>query len=278
MTAPTQPDAAPEVRASVEFQTEAAEVLHAADPASVAGTQPLEVRSITPPMTRVLLRVEGTSIKWFGVAMARSGSGRARTGAPLVFFTPSPWQGGYRDPDYDAFTRWRRLFDRYTWAMGAQLAASTAPMVLVIPFYRSDQSGSLGSFLREWRAVLKAVLTKAYHTVDPLALRADYRFEHLYAASFSNGIATQRNFVTAGAGVADALRMSYNLDGQASGLLWNATRSMSYDNVRPRAAVNPVGNHWYLGGRFDKLRAAYPKGTDHGRCPLLLLHALSLGH
>lgn len=266
---------APAVRATTEFETSAVEPLHAVDPASVAGTGPLEVRTIAPPMTRVLVRVEGTSITWFGVAMARSGSGQARTGLPLVFFTPSPWQGGYRDPDYETFKPWMRLFDRYTAVIGAQMVAALAPLVLVIPFYRSAQSGSLGSFLQDWRVVLKAVLAEAINTVDPMALRTGYDFDRIYTGSFSNGIATQRNFVTAGAGVEGALCKSFNLDGQASGTLWNASRSVVYENVRPRGAINPVGSHWYVGGRFEKIRAAYPKGTDHGRSPLLLMHGLS---
>lgn len=271
----TAPASTPVFGASTEFQTSDVQPLHAVDPASVAGTAPLEVKTLTPPLTRVLVRVEGTSIRWFGVALARSRSGQARTGAPFVFFTPSPWQGGYRDPDYDAFKTWMRLFDRYTSVMGAQLAASGAPLILVIPFYRSDQSGQLGSFLADWRPVVQAVLTEAINTVDPMALRSDYTFDHLYTGSFSNGIVTQRNFVVAGAGVVGALRKSINLDGQASGVLWNAARSVVYENVRPRSATNPVGSHWYVGGRFEKVRAMYPKGTDHGRSQLLLAHGLT---
>src|SRR5262249_12931456 len=124
-----------------------------AEPSSLPGTGPLIPRDISPQLTRKLVSVNGSSIKWFGVVVPLNSLGRIVGGAPHLFFTPSPWQGGYQDGTYDQFTAWNGLWDKYTSAMGSQLVVSGMPQILVVPFYKNAQSGNLGGFLTNWREV-----------------------------------------------------------------------------------------------------------------------------
>lgn len=245
-----------------------------ADPSSLDGTAPLRTRTISPPLTRKLISVTGTSIKWFGVVIPLTQSGGVAGGLPLIFFTPTPRQGGFFDPSYDQFTRWHKLWDKYTSAMGSQLVASGAPQILVIPFYKNSQAGNLGSFLANWREVVSAVVTEAIISSDPLFLRNKFEFTEIFTASFSNGIVTHQNFNTGGAGAASMTRIGFDLDGQASGSNWRPSRAVVYMNTRTSGA-NPTGNTWHVGGRLAALERKYPGKTDHNLCTFLLLHGLS---
>lgn len=246
-----------------------------ADPSSVDGVGDVAPLTIAPPLTRRLVRVTGSSITWFGVVVPVKGSGGAVGGSPHVTFTPSPWQGGYQDGTYEQFDAWRRLFDKYTSAMGSQMVAAGVPQILVLPIYRNAQAGNLGEFLANWREVLEVVITAALNSVDPLFNRDTYRFDAIYSSSFSNGIATHRNFHLQGNGVSAMTRMAFDLDGQASGMMWRANRSVVYANTRVPGATNPVGNCWHVGGRLGLLRPSFPGSTDHNICPFLLMHGLS---
>jgi hypothetical protein len=247
-----------------------------AEPSSMPGTAALRSRDISPQLTRKLVSVTGTSIKWFGVVVPLDGSGGIIGGAPHIFFTPSPWQGGYNDNTYDQFARWNGLWDKYTSAIGSQLVVSGAPQILVIPFYRNSQSGQLGDFLNNWREVVAAVVTAVIHDIDPLFLRSTYRFDHIFSSSFSNGIVTLQNFHTRATGAAGMTRMAFDLDGQASGSNWRPSPGQSYRNTPAPRGVNPSGMDWHVGGRFAQLRPRYPGTSDHNLCPFLLLHGLTL--
>lgn len=113
-----------------------------AEPPSLPGTGPLRPRDISPRLTRKLVSVNGTSIKWFGVVVPLNGSGGIAGGAPHLFFTPAPWQGAHYDNTYDQFTQWNGLWDKYTSIIGSQLVVSGVPQILVIPFYKNSQYGT----------------------------------------------------------------------------------------------------------------------------------------
>jgi hypothetical protein len=246
-----------------------------AEPSSLDGTGPLQPRSISPPLTRKLVSVSGTSIKWFGVVVPLDNSGGIIGGAPHLFFTPSPWQGGYQDPGYDRFALWHGLWDKYTSAIGSQLVVSGVPQILVIPFYRNSQSGNLGAFLTNWREAISAVLTVAVDSIDPLFLRDKFEFDKIFSSSFSNGIVTHKNFNTSGAGAGSMTRIAFDLDGQAAGSRWRPSKGVVYLNTPAPSGLNPVGTSWYVGGRFAQIRQRYPGTIDHNLCPFLLLHGLS---
>jgi hypothetical protein len=66
-----------------------------ADPASLDGTNPLQSRSISPQLTRKLVSVSGSSIKWFGVVVPRDQSGGSG-GRPHISSPPRPGKAGTR--------------------------------------------------------------------------------------------------------------------------------------------------------------------------------------
>jgi len=263
------------VTATVEQEDENSQLWVVAEPSSLPGNSPLQPLEISPQLTRKLVRVSGTSIKWFGVVVPRNEAGEILGDAPHIFFTPSPGQGGYQDGTYDPFTQWMPLWDKYTSCIGSQLVASTTPQILVIPFYKNAQSGNLGSFLTNWQEVVSAVLTAAIDSIDPLFLRDKFEFDKIFSSSFSNGIVTLQNFSTQGVGVAAMTQMAFDLDGQASGSTWRPSVGVSYRNTAAPQGINPSGSDWYVGGRFAQIRPSYSGTTDHNLCPLLLLHGLT---
>lgn len=244
-----------------------------ANPGSLDGTGLLRSQSISPPLTRKLVRVNGTSITWFGVVVPTDQTGGIMGGPPHIFFTPSPYQGGYQDAGYNQFSQWQGLWDKYTSLVGSQLVASTKRQILVIPFYKNAQTGNLGSFLTNWEEVISAVVTASIDSIDPLFLRNTYQFNEIFTSSFSNGITSHQNFNTHGG--AAATRVAFDLDGQASGSNWTPGRGVVYSNTHPPHGQNPTGTHWFVGGRFAELRRSYQDTTDHNLCPFLLLHGLA---
>jgi hypothetical protein len=267
------------VRATVTQAETNSQLWVVAEPASVPGTGPLRPQEIAPVLTRRLVRVTGTSIKWFGVVVPLDENDGVVGGVPHIFFTPSPYQGGYYDGGYDEFTQWLKLWDKYTSAIGSQLVVSGVSQVLVIPFYKNAQTGKLGSFLTNWKEAVSAVLTEAVNSVDPYFLRDTFEFDGIYSSSFSNGITTLQDFTTGGAGVAAMTRKAFDLDGQASGSTWRPVNGISYRNTGAPRGTNPVGDDWFVGGRFAQIRPRYPGTSDHNLCPFLLLHGLStFGH
>jgi hypothetical protein len=261
--------------ASLETQDVNSQFWVAADPTSLDGTGPLRPRSLSHALTRKLIRVSGTSIKWFGVVVPVNSSGGVIGGAPHIFFTPSPGQGGYQDGTYSEFTHWRGLWDKYTSAIGSQLVASGAQQILVIPFYTNAQTGNLGAFLTNWKEAIRAVLTVAVNATDPLFLRDKFEFTEIYTSSFSNGITSHQNFNQQGAGAASMTTIAFDLDGQAAGSKWRPGRGVVYANTGAQGGANPAGNTWHVGGRFGQIRPSYPGASDHNLCPFLLLHGLS---
>jgi hypothetical protein len=200
-----------------------------AEPSSLSGSGPLRPRDISPQITRKLVSVTGTSIKWFGVVVPLDKSGGVAGGSPHLFFTPGPGQGGYADGGYDQFTKWNGLWDKYTSIVGSQIVVAGAPHILVIPFYQNSQIGSLGSFLTNWKEVVSAVITAAINSIDPLFLRKTFEFDQIFSSSFSSGNLTHQNFHTKGADVSSMTRMAFCLDGMANGtpLNWSPPRAVA---------------------------------------------------
>ena len=251
---------------------------------SVSGTALMEGTSVRVSFSRRLYRVEGTSINWFGVALPKNLS---QAPLPLIYFTPTPHQGGAEDPAYDSWgAAWDSLFGTYIYYMGAQVAASTAQLALVIPFYRNAQTNDLGTFNLNWSEVVTALVGAALE--DELfgsgwvVVRDRYSFDSIYTASFSNGWGAHSAFWGKGSGVVAATRYAIDLDGAAAkppSIGWRPTVGIIYDNASPGRNVNPQGRLYHLGGRWEKLarlRKRYADFRQHWAVnQYMLYHALS---
>jgi hypothetical protein len=226
---------------------------------------------------RQLVRVEGCSIRWFGVVIPADGP-LDTSWIPHVNFTPSPWQGGYLDPGYESFESWGKLWGDYTEVIGSQVSAARAKQFLVIPFYKNGQVSNLGDFLVNWRETITAVLTAALNKLDPYALRDTYSYSEIECSSFSNGYMAHQQFYSKGSGVAAAARAVYDLDGVAGGSHWTPAKGVIYRNQMAPRGVNPEGLIYYVGGRWSDFQRVYggPLNT-HACCRNhLLYHGLRL--
>lgn len=239
---------------------------------SIGGQGPLVPTWIDTTYDRRLIRVDGTSISWFGVVVPKHSDGGSFGRIPHINFTPTPIQGGYADATYDSFAGWDNLWRDYTSVIGGQLAASGADQILVIPFYRTSQAGNLGDFLLNWKAAVSAAVTAAIDSIDPLYLRDTYTFDRIVTSSFSNGYVAHQGFHTKAAGAAEMTDVLFDLDGQAGGSTWRPAKGVIYLNRAP-GPINPVGGrHWYVGGRWQqKFAPLYGGGAVNG-------HAASRNH
>jgi hypothetical protein len=252
--------------------------VHVVDPASMPGLGPLRRTVANANYVRKLVRVDASSIKWYGVVVPKAMTGQMVGGIPHINFTPTPIQGGYHDGNYDSFSGWAGLWRDYTSVIGGQVAASGVNQVLVIPFYRTGQASNLGDFLTNWREVISAVLTAALNSVDPLFLRDKFTFERIVSSSFSNGWMAHQKFHTQAAGAADMTDVLFDLDGVAGGSNWRPAKGVIYQNRQAPAKTNPVGNIWYVGGRWNDFKSIYG-GTVNGHAASrnhLLYHGLVL--
>jgi len=225
---------------------------------------------------RKLVSVEGSSIKWFGVVYPAEASSSA---IPHINFTPTPIQGGYSDATYDTFGGWGNLWRDYTSVIGGQIAAAGVNQILVLPFYKTAQQRNLGDFLNNWKEVVSQVVTAAIFSMDPLALRDTYSFDSIISSSFSNGWVAHQVFNTQAVGAADITNVIIDLDGVAGGSHWTPSNGIIYRNRTPPLPSNPVGNIWYVGGRWSNQFAALYGGqlNSHAACRNhLLYHALML--
>jgi hypothetical protein len=155
-------------------------------------------------------------------------------------------------------------------SLGGQVAASGAEQVLVIPFYRTNQQKDLGDSLTNWPEVVSAVLTAAMDSVDPLFLRNTFTFDRIVSSSFSNGWVAHQNFHTQAVGAANMTDVLFDLDGVAGGSHWQPAKGVIYQNRQPPVRRNPVGNNWFVGGRWDDFKSIYG-GSVNG-------HAASRNH
>jgi hypothetical protein len=247
------------------------------DVTSVSGTKPMRSTQLAAPYYRRLVRVTGSSIKWFGVVIPTSNAGAEVGSVPHLNFTPTPIQGGYQDGSYDTFGGWGQLWDDYTSVIGGQLAASGANQILVIPMYRTSQQRNLGDFLSNWRAVVSAVITVAKTDVDPSFSGNTYVFKRIVSSSFSNGWVAHQGFHTRATGAAAMTEVLFDLDGVAGGSSWQPPVGIIYQN-RPPTLGNPVGNLWYVGGRWADFQKYYRGSmSTHANCRNhLLYHGLWL--
>ena len=247
-----------------------------ADTASMSGKRALVRAPVTAAFTRRLVSVQGSSIKWFGVALTSGLRDASSFQTPHVFFTPTPWQGGYQNPGYDAFDSWGKLWADYTMTIGRQVSASGSAQILVIPFYKNGQERDLGgAFLSDWKDVIAKVVTAAVNDIDPNILSGPYSFDSIVSSSFSNGYVAHKTF-NGGAGVSDATSLLFDLDGQAGGSTWRPSNGIIYQNVTPPFSGNPAGNLWYVGGRWGNFIPNYIPVNTHSYCVnFLLFHGLA---
>lgn len=222
---------------------------------------------------RRLIRVEGSSITWFGVVVPKNAGGSRFGKIPHINFTPTPIQGGYHDGTYDSFGGWDNLWRDYTSVIGGQVALSGADQILVLPFYRTIQANKLGDFLLNWKETIAAVVTAAIDSIDATALRDSYTFDRIVTSSFSNGYVAHQHFHAKGAGVSEATDVIIDLDGQAGGSIWRPAKGVIYLN-QPAGPMNPVsGRHWYVGGRWEKFAPFYGGSVNsHAACRNHLLY------
>jgi hypothetical protein len=248
------------------------------EPSSMPGLKPLRKLVANANYVRKLVRVDGSSITWYGVVVPLTASGQAMGRIPHINFTPTPIQGGYIDGNYDSFNGWAGLWNDYTAMIGGQLAASGADQVLVIPFYKTSQQRNLGDFLSSWREVISAVATAALNAVDPYFLRDTFTFDRIVSSSFSNGYVAHQVFNTQAVRAASMTDVIFDLDGQAGGSQWRPANGVIYQNRMTPARANPEGNSWYVGNRWNDFKSLYG-GTVNGHAACrnhLLYHGLWL--
>jgi len=246
---------------------------------SMPGAGPLLPDSKLTHYTRQLIRVTGTSIKWFATVVPESVGATVDSAVPHIFFTPTPIQGGYSDQTYDSFRGWERLWFDYTSRIGGLLTASGVNQILVIPLYKTSQAYNLGSFLKNWQQVVAAVVTAAVNATNPYYLSAPFTFERLYSSSFSNGINVHYAFNSQGIGVHKMTPIVFDIDGQAQtgGSSWRPSNGVIYQNRHAPGGVNPVGLNWYVGSRwniFDLLEPTTSTYSHHACSQYLLCHGL----
>jgi hypothetical protein len=253
--------------------------VYVAQESSLAGLGPLRMSVVNANYVRKLVRVDASSINWYGVVVPKSASGHTMGRIPHINFTPTPIQGGYQDATYSSFGGWANLWRDYTSVIGGQIAASTANQILVIPFYRTMQQRNLGDFLSNWRAVVSAVVTAALNAIDPFFLRDTFTFERIVSSSFSNGWVAHHEFNTKAVNAQGMTDVLFDLDGVAGGSSWRPSNGVIYQNRQAPGKSNPVGNIWYVGGRWNEFKPAYGGGSVNGHAASrnhLLYHGLRL--
>jgi hypothetical protein len=247
---------------------------HVANPSQMAGLGAFDPMVVRTEYTRKLVSVTGTSIKWFGVVFA-SPDGSIGGSVPHINFTPTPIQGHYYDTSYDSFTGWGGLWRDYTHCIGAQVAAAAVDHIVVIPFYKTAQSNNLVNFVNNWKEVVSAVVTAACNSVDPYFLRDTFKFDYICSSSFSNGWVAHQQFATKGVEASSLTYRIYDLDGVAGGSNWVPPNGVIYRNRPSPAKANPMGNIWYVGGRWSsKFLPLYGGGNlnTHAACRNHLLY------
>jgi hypothetical protein len=244
-----------------------------ANPFQMPGLGRIDPMPVSYCYYRKLVRVEGSSIKWFGVVL-RISDGTISAGTPHINFTPTPIQGGYSDATYDSFGGWAQLWDDYTEVIGSQMVAAGVDQILVIPFYMTSQQRNLGDFLTNWQQVVSKVVTSAICSVDIFFLRDSYSFDRIVTSSFSNGWVAHHEFNNKAAGAASMTKSIIDLDGVAGGSHWVPANGVIYRNRTPPVKSNPMGNIWYVGGRWsDKFAALYGGFLNsHAACRNHLLY------
>jgi hypothetical protein len=245
---------------------------------TMPGNGPIDPTYVNAEYTRKLVRLEGSSINWFGVVLPTFG-GAFMSGIPHINFTPTPIQGGYSDGSYDSFGGWGRLWADYTSVIGGQVAAAIVEQVVVIPFYKTAQQRDLGSFLTHWKEAVGAVITAAIDSFDATYLRNTYTFDRVVSSSFSNGWVAHQEFNIKATGASGMTDRIYDLDGAAGGSHWVPTNGVIYRNRPSPLGTSPVGNVWYVGSRWSSKFAALYGGTlnSHAACRNhLLYHGLMI--
>jgi hypothetical protein len=272
-----------EITATVEpapdgLEESASAGIHVANIAQLPGLAQFDPVVVGFDYTRKLVRVEGSSIKWFGVVF-RNSAGSISGGIPHINFTPTPIQGGYQDGSYDSFAGWANLWRDYTHVVGSQMSAAGVDQIVVIPFYKTSQQRNLGNFLSNWKEVVAEVVKAAIFSVDIFFLRDGYSFDQIVTSSFSNGWVAHQGFINNAAGASSMAKLIIDLDGVAGGSNWTPGKGIIYRNRVPPVKMNPAGNIWYVGGRWSRKFAQIYGGNlnTHAACRNhLLYHGLKM--
>jgi len=118
-------------------------------------------------------------------------------------------------------------------------------------------------------------VTAAIDSIDVTALRTRFEFNEIYSSSFSDGWIPHRQFHTEGAGVEAMTTRVIDLDGQAAHppSFWRPAKGIVYLDRAPPRLGNPLGNEWYVGGRWTKeIMLDWGKFTGHAACSSYLLY------
>jgi len=246
-----------------------------ADPMSFGGTKPLKKSVATAQYVRKLVRVDGCSIKWFGVVIPQAADLSLFGRTPHLHFTPTADQAGCSDDSYDSFSGWERMWLDYTESIGGQLAAALVGQILVLPFYRADQQGALGNFLDLWKDATAAAIKAAAHSIDPMYLGDRYEFSRIVSSSFCNGYVAHRHFHSEAPGASAMTDALFDLDGQHDDVTWRPEKGVLYLNRAPEDpdALGHI-NQWHVGdrwsGEFEALYGGAP--NTHACCRNHLLY------
>jgi len=249
---------------------------------SLPGTLPLVPIQGQIEYSRRLVKVSGSSIKWFGVVLPTPVGSTVASAVPLIFFTPTPHQHPAEDFDYDTFLGgWPSLWDDYTDRIGGLLSVSGVNQILVLPFYKNALANNLGSFLTNWQDVVAAVITAAVNDINPYYFAGSYSFISIVSASFSNGIGVHQRFNGNAIGAKSMTSVLFDLDGQAQtgGSNWRPPNGIIYLNRPAPGGINPQASNWFVGERwslFDTVQPQTSQFSHHACSQFLLSHGLML--
>jgi len=115
--------------------------------------------------------------------------------------------------------------------------------------------------------------------MDPLSLRDTFTFNQIVSSSFSNGWVAHQKFNTNAAGASAMTKLIIDLDGQAGGSHWAPANGIIYRNRVSPFPSNPMGNLWYVGGRWSSKFTLLYGGqlNTHAACRNhLLYHGLMI--
>jgi hypothetical protein len=183
------------------------------DPASVAGSGPLQFSNVNRTVTTLLFELdEGGQLanvvpNWVGVAVP---SGTVDFSNVHVFFHPEPAQAGYKDSEYPTKAGlWPRLF-YYLERLGYQLDASGRNQIIVMPFLTQARTDT-GIFPDHWLDILSNLIAMTQFELGrPVATMAPSK---IVVSSYSVGIVYSDAFRTKAAGLAAKLGEVWDFDG-----------------------------------------------------------------
>lgn len=255
-------------------------------PASVQGNGPLWIGQATRKVHCLLYELSERVVpNWFGVAIPE---GVTDLSEVILYFHPIPGQANYHDRDYAAKAgKWRANLPNYMWRMGMQIALSGKPRALIMPFFTSASSGTLGMFAANWKAIVNSLLSLAHARVAPADDIVPV-FYNLTLASFSAGIEYLDAFLRLAPDYRQHLREIYDFDGSFSAESSHLSRGLPgrgggarvviYDQVDLGKSAATMPNRFHLPlGRWAGLQSEVktPDDVHQAINRHMLYHALA---